>query len=171
MAQPSSTSRSTTSNEHHLFAETLRDWRDPLLLGQQAAPVLLCPRCAICRCKSLKDFKNSSVEHHDHHHHPSCPSSRQPKARSTKPKRRAISLDPILTKPPVGITKRKKLMSRIPVRIASTLNTPASEHSSEWFLRSSSKHTRIPRLISTRRCPSSPSEMRRSPEELSERDR
>ncbi|CAF5123154.1 unnamed protein product, partial [Rotaria magnacalcarata] len=39
-----------TSNEHTLFAGTLRDWCDPLLQGQEQILVPLCPRCASCRC-------------------------------------------------------------------------------------------------------------------------
>ncbi|CAF4400378.1 unnamed protein product [Rotaria sp. Silwood2] len=104
---------STPSNEHLVFAETLRDWRDPLLQGYDPIPVPLCPRCAICKCQSLKDFRNissSSIHHRDHGHHhkhdPSCPDFRHQHERAktpihqrtiTKFKRRAISHDPSIT--------------------------------------------------------------------------
>ncbi|CAF0928389.1 unnamed protein product [Rotaria sordida] len=105
---------SSSSNQHLLFAETLRDWRDPLFHGHDPIPVPLCPRCAVCKCESLKDFRNtssSSIHHYDHHHHhhkhdPSCPNFRHQHERAktpsqqrpiTKSKRRAISHDPLLT--------------------------------------------------------------------------
>ncbi|CAF3564176.1 unnamed protein product [Rotaria sp. Silwood1] len=103
---------STPSNEHLVFAETLRDWRDPLLHGYDPIPVPLCPRCMTCKCESLKNFRNVSLIpiHHDHNHHhkhePSCPNFRHQHQRAktpnqqrtmTKSKRRAISHDPSIT--------------------------------------------------------------------------
>ncbi len=139
----------TSSNEHTLFAGTLRNWCDPLLQGQEPVPVLLCPRCAICRCESLKVLPNSSANrnhlHHRRHHDPSCPNFRQhERAKTTskqrlvnKPKRRANSYDPSITldnhrllikqqtehsSAPPSI-KPKHSTSKIPVR---TVTTPSS---------------------------------------------
>jgi hypothetical protein len=147
--------RSTVSNEHLVFAETLRDWRDPLLHGHEPIPVLLCPRCAICKCESLKDLRNTASHSiHQHHiHDPSCPifrhqydrirtSNKQCIIRQSK--RRAISHDPSITGLNTSSSsssiiksksaehslleyaiKQKKSTSKIPVRIS----TPTSEYS------------------------------------------
>ncbi len=77
--------RSSLSNEHLLFAETLRDWRDPLLHGYEPLPVRLCSRCVACKCESLKDL-----------HHTSCPNS-HPQRTMSKSKRRANSHDPSIS--------------------------------------------------------------------------
>lgn len=97
------------SNEHTVFAGTLRDWCDPLLQGQERIPVPLCPRCVTCRCESLKDLPDSpsNSSHNPHreyrYHDPSCPNHHHQHERTksackrqifTKPKRRAISHDP-----------------------------------------------------------------------------
>ncbi len=131
--------RSTPSNEDLVFAETLRDWRDPLLQGYEPIPVLLCPRCATCKCASLKTFRRKSI----HQHHPSCPnfhhhfkqtkSSNNKQRIITKSKRRSISHDPSITvlktslsliesksaqhSPLINSIKRTKSTSKIPVRI------------------------------------------------------
>ena len=52
----------STSNEHFLFAESLRDWRKPLLEKQKSIPISVCPRCLVCKCRSL-----NPIEHHHHH--------------------------------------------------------------------------------------------------------
>ena len=135
--------RPTPSNEDVVFAETLRDWGDPLLQGYDPIPVLLCPRCATCKCASLKTFRRKSI----HHHHPSCPnfphhfkrtkSSNNKQSITTKSKRRSISHDPsslMVLKPSLSIIKsksaqlspiinsikRKKPTSKIPVRISTS---------------------------------------------------
>jgi hypothetical protein len=170
--------RSTLSNEHLVFAETLRDWRDPLLHGPEPIPLLLCPRCTTCKCDSLKDHRS----YHNYIHNPSCPNlyhqHERTKSSNTKPiitkfKRRAISHDPSIRvlnnssslsssiikskstehSPLTNIIKRKKLISKIPVRISPS---PTSEYSppsssSSFILNRSSK---IPRLILTRSLPS-----------------
>lgn len=162
------------SNEHTLFAGTLRDWCDPLLQGQERVPVPLCPRCVTCKCESLKDLSNSSNSsnhHHHHYHHPSCPTLHQHERSKTrskqrvfnKPKRRASSYDPSLTnnnkKPEhpssLHIPKRKKSTSKIPVRISttssSTVTTTTSEYSPASSItenRSINPKTKIPRPIS-----------------------
>jgi len=168
--------RSTLSNEHLVFAETLRDWRDPLLHGPEPIPLLLCPRCTTCKCDSLKEHRN----YHHHIHNPSCPNFNHQHERIkssniqrivTKSKRRAISYDPsirvlksssfsssIITSksaehsPLTNLIKRKKFTSKIPVRISPS---PTSEYSppssSSFILNRSSK---IPRLILTRSLPS-----------------
>ncbi|CAF4129395.1 unnamed protein product, partial [Rotaria sp. Silwood2] len=177
---------STPSNEHLVFAETLRDWRDPLLQGYDPIPVPLCPRCAICKCQSLKDFRNissSSIHHRDHGHHhkhdPSCPDFRHQHERAktpihqrtiTKFKRRAISHDPSITvlntssssssiiksksaehSPLIHSMERKKLSSKIPVRVSTPISnySPSSLLSSITKIQSSNKKTKIPRLIFT----------------------
>jgi hypothetical protein len=138
--------RSTHSNEHLVFAETLRDWRDPLLQGYKPLPVLLCPRCATCKCASLKDFRHHSIHHsscpHFHHHF------RQTKSSI---KRRSVSYDPsiIKSKSTAHSIKRKTSTSKIPVRISTSIidYSPIS-------IRTSNKKTKIPRLILTRSLPS-----------------
>ena len=97
---------SRKSNEDVLFAGTLRDWCDPLLQGQAPQTIPLCPRCAGCKCESIKDLQYSTS---NQFHEPSCPSfghrhrhhSHQPRSKTamsrrsvTKGKRRANSLDP-----------------------------------------------------------------------------
>ena len=77
--------RSSLSNEHLRFAETLRDWRDPLLHGYEPLPVLLCSRCVACKCESLKDL-----------HHTTCPNFHRQRT-MTKSKRRANSHDPSIS--------------------------------------------------------------------------
>lgn len=148
------------SNEHILFASTLRDWTDPLLHGQAPKTVPLCPRCAICKCESLKDLPQSSsrANRRHHHHHPSCPNFRHHHRRANttstqrtvdKPKRRAnsydgsISLsdhqlntidDHSISLSSIKTSPRKKSNSRIPVRVSNTsssnLTTTVSEYSS-----------------------------------------
>jgi hypothetical protein len=167
--------RSTLSNEHLLFAETLRNWRDPLLHGHEPLPILLCSRCVTCKCESLKDLRN----YHHHIHEPYCPNFRHQCDRTkslskqniqTKSKRRAISHDPSITvlntssslsssimksksaeySPLTNFVKRKKFTSKIPVRIS----TP-SLSTSITLNNSSNKKTKIPRLILTHNLPSS----------------
>ncbi|CAF0834841.1 unnamed protein product [Adineta ricciae] len=157
--------RATPSNEHLVFAETLRDWRDPLLQGYERILVPPCPRCATCKCESLKDLPNSTAHtiHHHHHHHrhePTCPNFRhypqQIKPAVKQPnfdKRRAASHDssPLLlntNKSPPDSPKCKHFKSKIPVKIS----TPTSEYSSSSSLitRShlpTSPASKIPRLI------------------------
>jgi hypothetical protein len=164
------------SNEHILFAGTLRNWGDPLLQGQAPIPVPLCPRCVTCKCESIRDVPNSNY----HHHHPFCPNFHQHercKTRSRqrvvhKPKRRANSFDASLTShnhtglikqkpersPSPQLIKRKKSTSRIPVRIStatttssSNVTTTTSEYSpvsSTHENRSINNKTKIPRPIS-----------------------
>lgn len=91
--------RSTLSNEHLLFADTLRDWSDPLLHGQEPIHTPLCPRCATCKCQSLKNLPNPpfNSQHHHHHHHihdPSCPNFHRKQV-----ERRAMSHDPSISLP------------------------------------------------------------------------
>jgi hypothetical protein len=136
-----------SSKEHTLFAGTLRNWGDPLLQGHELTPVPLCPRCAVCKCESLKAVPCSSAgRQHRHHrqryHDHSCPNFRQhervktnSKPRSTtRGKRRANSYDPSLssdhplplsrqdTDPslstsPIPLIKQRNSTSKIPVRI------------------------------------------------------
>jgi hypothetical protein len=146
------------SNEHILFAGTLRNWGDPLLQGQERTLTPLCPRCVTCRCESLRDLPN----HHHYHrqHDPSCPNFHHHERAKTssrqrlvnKPKRRANSCDPAIPlnshtslikqnnehspspSPTTHLTKRKQSISKIPVRISSatsspTITTTASEYS------------------------------------------
>ncbi len=168
----------TLSNEHTLFAGTLRNWGDPLVQGQEPTPVPLCPRCVACKCESLKDLSNSSasLNHHHHHRHvSSCPNIRQYERAKTssrsrlvnKPKRRAYSCDSFIPlnshtslikqrtepSPSPPLTQRKKSVSKIPVRISSATSssTAASEHSSVSSIaenRSFDRKTKIPRPIS-----------------------
>jgi hypothetical protein len=175
----------TISNEHALFAGTLRDWCDPLLQGHEPTPVPICPRCAICKCESLKDLSISlsSPNHHHRHHQPSCPSFRHHERAKTaskqrldnKLKRRANSYDPSIksdnhlsiiksksdyssSPPSTDLVKRRKSISKIPVRISrtpsssSTVTTPASEYSPASSIherQSSQSKTKLPRPIST----------------------
>lgn len=81
--------RSSLSNEHLLFADTLRDWSDPLLHGQEPIHTPLCPRCATCKCESLKNLPNPKFNSH----HPSCPNYRHSYS-NKHVKRRATSHDP-----------------------------------------------------------------------------
>ncbi|CAF3358390.1 unnamed protein product [Rotaria sp. Silwood1] len=148
----------TISNEHTLFAGTLRDWCDPLLQGQQRIQVPLCPRCVTCKCESLKDFPDSlNNRNHRQHHDPSCPKYHQHKRIKTtsrrrpfnKPKRRANSYDSsiILDNQKRSLIKqdnehslshisthqhieRKQSISRIPVRISSSTTTTTTTTSS-----------------------------------------
>ena len=141
-------SRSSVSNEHLLFVETLRNWRDPLLHGHEPLPLLLCPRCMTCKCESLKDLRHTSTHFIQHHtHQPACPKFRQSSRSSLrqrmtmKPVRRAISHDPSISLHPTN-----KSPSKIPVRIS----TSSSLSSSSNHLQYSSPHkTKIPRLIRT----------------------
>lgn len=178
-----STLFSTLSNEHVLFAGTLRDWCDPLLHGHAPRSVPLCPRCATCKCESLREAPNSSNRGDKHHHHPSCKNYRHHKRASTasthRPidpsKRRAISYDPSMTSsspspiikqdvehsassPSVALRTRQKSGSKIPVRKSTaTSTTPASENSSASSIaerRTSNSKTRIPRPISHPNIPS-----------------
>ncbi|CAF3459631.1 unnamed protein product [Rotaria socialis] len=162
--------RSTPSNEHLVFAETLRDWRDPLLQGHSPIPVLICPRCALCKCQSVKYFHNtssSSIRQHE----PSCPNFRHQHERAKTPrrqrvinqtKRRAISHDSSITviqssssssssivqlnstghSPLLQSSKRTESPSKIPVRISIPLNNS----SSILKIDSSNNKTKIPRL-------------------------
>ncbi|CAF3214935.1 unnamed protein product [Rotaria socialis] len=166
----------TISNEHTLFAGTLRDWCDPLLQGQERIPVSLCPRCASCRCESLKDLSNSShhskrQHQHQRNHDPSCPKYRQhERTKSTskrrvfnKPKRRAISHDPSIAltdklverTPSPSLTyriERRETTSKIPIRISTSSSVATtSEYSPASSInssRSSNMKTKIPRPIS-----------------------
>ena len=146
------------SNEHILFAGTLRDWGDRTLQGQVRTPVSSCSRCVSCRCESLKDVRNSSASprRHHHRHDPSCPNFRLHERAKTssrqrlinQPKRRANSCEPeiplnshislikhnvqhsLSPSPTISLKKRTQSISKIPVRIpSSTVNTTASEHS------------------------------------------
>ncbi|CAM4771306.1 unnamed protein product [Rotaria magnacalcarata] len=163
--------RSTPSNEHLVFAETLRDWRDPLLQGHNPIPVLICPRCALCKCRSVKDLHNtssSSIRLHE----PSCPNFRHQHEPAKTPrrqrainqtKRRAISHDSSITviqsssssssssivqlnstghSPLLQSCKRTESPSKIPVRIS----IPLGNSSSILKIDSSNKQTKIPRL-------------------------
>jgi hypothetical protein len=177
--------RSALSNEHLVFAETLRDWHDPLLQGYEPIPVLACPRCAACKCQSLKDLRNVSFNTIHHYHDPSCPNFRHHYDRTKTPnkqrslikyKRRAISHDPSImvldtssspssviksksaeNSPLESFIKRKKTTSKIPVRISASKreHSPSSSSSPIIINRSSNKRTKIPRLILTRSLPSS----------------
>jgi hypothetical protein len=161
--------RSTLSNEHLLFAETLRDWSDPLLHGHQPLPVLLCPRCSTCKCESLKELHHASSHSHD----PTCPNfhhsydqTRTPYTQRimTKSKRRANSHDPSISmlntssssssintsKSAEHSIKQKKSTSKIPVRISDY--SPSS--SSINLNRSLNKNTEIPQFILTHSLPS-----------------
>ncbi len=181
------------SNEHILFAGTLRDWSDPLLQGHKPTSASLCPRCAICRCESLRDLPNvltSSNHRHSHHHqhNPSCPNFRRHERAKTssrqrlinKPKRRANSCDSSIPlnshtslikqkaqhspspPPSTNPTKRKKPISKIPVRISSatsssTVTTTASEYSPSSSIAehpSINIKVKIPRPISNQNLPS-----------------
>ena len=143
----------TISNEHTVFAGTLRDWCDPLLQGQEPIPVTLCPRCVTCKCESLKDLPDSSTSSHRHYRHhqyhdPSCPNFRRyertksisKQCRYYKPKRRANSYDlslPSNNHEPLTkqkseryssptathLIKRKRSESKIPVRISRTVSS------------------------------------------------
>jgi hypothetical protein len=154
------------SNEHVLFAGTLRNWGDPLLQRREPASIPLCPRCVACRCESLKDLQNSSASlnhHHYHRHDPSCPNFHQHERTKTssrqrlvnKPKRRANSCDPSIplnshtslikqraehspSPPSTHLTQRKKSISKIPVRISSaTSSSTATTTASEYSTSSS----------------------------------
>ena len=159
---------SSMSNEHILFASTLRNWSDPLLQGQQSSPVILCPRCVSCKCESLKDLPHSStLSTHHLYHDPNCPNFRQHERSKTlsrqslinKPKRRANSCEPILpfttatSMNPSENLQRKKSVSQIPVRISSATSstsiTTASEHSTTSSNAENmySKKSKIPRPI------------------------
>lgn len=136
------------SQEHLCFAETLRDWHDPLLQGYERISVPLCPRCAVCKCESLKDFRNGSfnaIPQH-HKHEPTCPTFRHNHGRSpssspqglmSRCKRRAVSLDPAIAplntssssssitksispvhSPLSHITERKKPKSNVSIRVS-----------------------------------------------------
>ncbi|CAF2882038.1 unnamed protein product [Rotaria sp. Silwood2] len=148
----------TISNEHTLFAGTLRDWCDPLLQGQERIRVPLCPRCVTCKCESLKDLPDSlNNKNHRKHHDPSCPIFHQHKRIKTtsrrrlfnKPKRRANSYDSsiILDNQKRSLIKqdnehstsristyqlieRRQSTSRIPVRISTTTTTTTTTSSS-----------------------------------------
>ncbi|CAF3855285.1 unnamed protein product, partial [Rotaria sordida] len=137
----------TTSNEHTLFAGTLRNWCDPLLQGQERIRVPLCPRCVTCKCESLKDLPNSL--NHRQYHDPTCPKYHQHKRIRTtsrrrslnKPKRRAMSYDSsILLDNKKSLIKqqnehspscilihqqieRRQSTSKIPVRISTTTSS------------------------------------------------
>jgi hypothetical protein len=193
------TIRSTTSNEQLIFADSLRDWSDPLLHGQEPIPVPICPRCAICRCQSLKDLRNSPVQliHYHRQHDPSCPTFHHQHKRAksssnqrinTKPKRHAVSHDPSLTVlkhslsiikpkssehiPSLHLTKRKKSTSKIPIRISTT---PVNDYLSISSI-IKNQSSKIPRPISTRSLPSPTtlsnlSETKLSTDELYELDR
>jgi hypothetical protein len=144
------------SNEHILFAGTLRNWCDPLLQGHERTPTPLCPRCVTCRCESLRDLPNHNYNNHQRRHDPSCPNFHHHERAKTssrprlvnKPKRRANSCDPAIPlnshtslikqniehSPSPLPTKRKQSISRIPVRISSAtsssnVTTTASEYS------------------------------------------
>ncbi|CAF0760408.1 unnamed protein product [Adineta ricciae] len=166
-----------SSNEHTLFAGTLRNWGDPLLQGQEPTRVPLCPRCATCRCESLRNLTRSSASrkhHHHRHHEPSCPNYHQhERAKTTskqrtlvKTKRRANSHDPSLTlnnRPLIStpnteyssstsstpLMKPRNNKSKIPVRV-STMSKTASECSSTSSLnnnRSSNIKTKLPQPL------------------------
>ena len=156
--------RPSLSNEHLLFVETLRDWRDPLLHGHEPLPLVLCPRCVTCKCESLKDLRSTSthfISHHTHHH-PACPifrhssnrtrSSYRTRTTTMKPLRRANSHDPT-----ISLRKTSASPSKIPIRISSSYSP--SRH---YF---SPQKTRIPRLIRT------PSPSRTTTDDLYEVDR
>jgi len=182
---------STMSNEHILFAGTLRDWSDPLLQGQERIPVPLCPRCVACKCESLKGLPNGSASSNNHYqrHAPSCPNFHHQHERSQttgrqrsvdKPKRRANSCDSSIPlnshtslikqkaqhspspPPSTNPTKRKKTISKIPVRISSatsssTVTTTASEYSPSSSIAehpSINIKVKIPRPISNQNLPS-----------------
>ncbi len=164
-----SSTHSNLSNQHLLFAETLRDWRDPLLHGHEPLPVLLCPRCITCKCESLKDLHHTS----SYSHHSSCPNFRHSIRKQqimTKSKRRANSYDPsisilntssssssIITSKSAEYSplinnslKQQKSTSKIPVRI-SAIQSDYSPSSSSINLNKTSK---IPHLILRRSLPS-----------------
>ena len=150
--------RSSLSNEHLLFADTLRDWTDPLLHGHEAIPVPLCPRCATCKCESLKDLPNPELNllHHHHHiHDSSCPNFRHSRRINRQSKRRAISHDPSIDtssssssiikslsaehSPLNQSIQRNRSTSKIPVRISTSDYSPSSSIS---FHRLSNKKTK-----------------------------
>lgn len=144
-------SRSSVSNEHLLFVETLRNWRDPLLHGHEPLPLLLCPRCVTCKCESLKDLRHTSTHFIQHHtHQAACPKFRQTSDRTRssfrqrmtmKPVRRAISHDPSISLHPTS-----KSPSKIPIRISTSSSLSSSSNHLQY---SSSHKTKIPRLIRT----------------------
>jgi hypothetical protein len=177
--------RSTPSNEHLVFAESLRDWRDPLLQGYQPISVPLCPRCATCRCESLKSFPNSS-SHNDHHHkhEPSCPNFRHQheqtktsnKQSFTIKRRRTISHDPsikvihtpkpIEQSPLTHTMNEKHFISKIPVKMTTSTGDFSSSSSLSIIKnQASNKKTKIPRLVSTYSSPS-PTKLTDDPSEI-----
>lgn len=154
--------RSALSNEHLVFADTLRDWRDPLLHGHDPVPALLCPRCITCKCKSLKDLQSN---HHYHIHDPTCTEFHHGK----KPReRRAISHDPSITilntsfSPNIKSksaehTPIKKPRSKIPIRISTSSTSERSPITISINSKyRSNKKTKIPRLIVTKSLPTTP---------------
>ncbi|UJR26374.1 hypothetical protein I4U23_007707 [Adineta vaga] len=138
-----------SSNEHTLFAGTLRNWGDPLLQGYEPTPVPLCPRCATCRCESLKALPRTSVSRKYHHHHqkyhePSCPNYRQheraktasKQRTTTKIKRRANSYDSSVT-----LDHRPLIMKQNTEYSSSTSSTP--------LIKQRNNKSKIPVRIST----------------------
>ncbi|CAF1069954.1 unnamed protein product [Didymodactylos carnosus] len=95
------------SYSHSIFADSLRDWKDPFLHGSEPIKIPLCPRCSSCKCRSLlnQPVVNTSTPqltyqyediHHDHqhhhfHHHPSCPSYKS-KLYSSADRTRSLSV-------------------------------------------------------------------------------
>lgn len=168
--------RSTPSNEHTVFAETLRDWRDPLLQGHERIQVPLCPKCAVCKCQLLKNFPNtSSNSMHHHKHDPSCSNFRHRHERAKtqsqqrnirEPKRRAFSHDSSITTLNTSsssssiiksssfepsclspLSKITRSPSKIPIRVSKSLSQSSSASSLANKCHSSNKKTKIPRLI------------------------
>ena len=175
MAQPLSSNdtdlfviRTTTSTQHSVFAETLRDWRDPLLQGHEPNPVRVCPRCAACRCHSLTDLSSTSANV-GHNHEPSCPkflraTSSMKQRFAIRSQRRTASSTPAMrtftrpsslhtqSSPAASCTRRvhSSSSSKIPVRIFTTVTPVGTKPRSD----SSKPKSKIPRLIAT--CARSP---------------
>lgn len=145
----------TTSTQHSVFAETLRDWRDPLLQGHEPNPVRVCPRCTSCRCQSLTNLSSSSA-HAGHNHEPSCPrfrhhlraTSSMKQRFAIRSQRRAVSSVPAMqTSLHVQLSAAASCVkrvnsSRIPVRIFTTV-TPVGKRTRDDVSQPTSK---IPRL-------------------------
>ena len=162
--------RTTNSTQHSVFAETLRDWRDPLLQGHEPNPVRACARCAACRCHSLTDLSSTSANL-GHNHEPSCPKflhrhlratssmkqrfalRSQRRATSSTPGMRTLTVSSFLHVQPsstASYTRRVNSSSRIPVRVFTT-TPPVVTNRRNDALQAKSK---IPRLRVT--CPRSP---------------
>ena len=125
MSEPSNLTSTSffaaSTNEHTVFAGTLRNWCDPLLQGQAQIAVPVCPRCAGCKCRSVNETPHSPSTsdsprqryHQNHHHHdPSCPNYRLHERSKTtsasrmarQPKRRANSYDSSVASDPYTLS-------------------------------------------------------------------